>query len=105
MRKIALEIIHRGTSPTPIGLTPGHLLSGIWREATKAVRPCGFTRLVAIRRPTSARAIQRLLETDLKEEQSLLQASASKPDGPAAPWVCIAAWCMNQHPNCQTKPG
>ena len=37
--------------------------------------------------------MQRLLEAELKEEQSLLQACASNPEGPAAPWraACIMA--------------
>lgn len=40
---IALAIIRRGTSPIPIGLTPGFLFSGISRQATKAARPSGWT--------------------------------------------------------------
>ena len=38
--------------------------------------------------------MHRLLEADLKEEQSLLQACASRPEGPAAPFVWRAAFRM-----------
>lgn len=88
---MVFAMIRRGTLPTPIGLTPGHLSSGIRRQATKALSPSGLTAVVAIRRPTPASAAHRLFEADLKEEQSLLHACASNPEGPAAPWVCKAA--------------
>ena len=83
--KMAFAMILHGTSPTPIGLTPGHLSSGIRRHATKALSPLGLTLVVAMRRPTLASVVHRLLEADLKEEQSLLHAYASSPEGPAAP--------------------
>ena len=83
--KIALAIILLGTSPTSIGLTPGHLSRGIKRHATKASSASGLTFVVAMRRPTSASAIHKLFEADLNDEQSLLHAYASKPKGPAAP--------------------
>lgn len=52
-----------------------------------------LTLVVVIQRPELASAVQRLLEAELKEEQSLLQACASNPEGPAAPWraACIMA--------------
>ena len=65
---MAFAMMRLGTSPTSIGLTPGHLLSGIRRQATKAVKPSGWTREVAIRLPTSASAVQRLVEADLNDE-------------------------------------
>ena len=55
---MALEIIRRGTSPMPIGLTPGHLSNGISRQATKALRPSGLTKEVQSLRPTAAREEQ-----------------------------------------------
>ena len=82
------------TSPTPIGLTPGHLSSGSRWQATKAPRPSGLTPVVAMRRPTTASAIHRLFDADLKEEQSLLHTYASSLEGPAAPWLCRAACLM-----------
>ena len=39
---MALAIILLGTSPMPIGLTPGHLLNGINLQATKALRWSGL---------------------------------------------------------------
>ena len=92
--KMAFAMILRETSPTPIGLTPGHLSSGIRRHTTKALSPSGLTPVVAMRRPTLASAVHRLLEADLKEEQSLLHAYASSPEVPAVPWVCRAACHM-----------
>ena len=74
-------------------LTPGRLSRGINLHATKALRWSGLTQVVHKRFPTLARAEQRLLE-DLKELQSLLQAWASRPDGPAAPLVFRAAFRM-----------
>ena len=86
--RMALAMILRGTSPMPIGLTPRHLSSGTKRQATNALIPSGLTSLVARRQPTQASAAHRAEEADLKEEQSLLHACASNPDGPAAPLVC-----------------
>ena len=80
-------MILRGTSPIPIGLTPGHLSSGIRRHITRALSPSGLTLVVAIRRATLASAEHKPVEHDLNEEQSLLQACASSPEGPAEPWV------------------
>ena len=68
-----------------MGRTPGHLSSGMRRQATKALRPSGLTRVVAMRLVTLASEEQRLCEADLKEEHSRLQACASTPEGPAAP--------------------
>ena len=87
----ALAIILLGTSPTPIGLTPGHLFNGINRQATKALRLSGWILQVQILWPTAARTEQRSWEADLKEEHSLLQAKASRPERSLAPWVCKAA--------------
>ena len=85
--KMALAMILFGTSPSPIGLTPGHLPSRIRRQAMNALSP-SWLALVA------ASAIHKLFEADLKEEQSLLHANASRPEGPAAPWVCRAVCLM-----------
>ena len=89
---MALEMIHRGTSPMPIGLTPGDLSSGIRRQVTNALRPSGLTRDVHSLRPTASREQQRSLEVDLNEEQSLRHAKASKPERPTAPLVLSAAF-------------
>jgi len=63
--KMALAMILLRTSPTPIGLTPGHLSSGIRRQATNALSPSRLTLVVAMR-PTPASAIHKLFEADLK---------------------------------------
>ena len=84
--------IRRGTSPIPIGLTPGDLSKGIRRHATKALRPSGSTREVHNRRPTAARKQHRSLEAALNEEHSLRHAKASSPESPAAPLVLSAAF-------------
>ena len=52
----------------PIGLTPGHLSSGINLQATKALRWSRLMGVVHIRFPTLARAEQSAFE-DLKELQ------------------------------------
>ncbi len=91
---MALEIIRRGISLMPIGLTPGHLSSGMRRQATNALRPSGFTIDVQSLCPTAARAEQRSFEEDLKEEHNLRQANASNPDSPAAPLVLSAAFSI-----------
>ena len=49
-------MIRHGTSPTPIGRTPGHLFRGIKRQATKALRSSGCMLDEQILRPTAARA-------------------------------------------------
>ena len=49
--------------------------------------PSGLTRVVAMRLATPAREEHKLCEADLKEEHNRLQACASTPEGPAAPWV------------------
>ena len=93
--KMVFAMILLGTSPTPIGLTPGHLLSGMRREAINALSPSGLTVVLYSNvRLTPASAVHELLEADLKEEQSLFQAYASRPEGPAAPWVCRAVCLM-----------
>ena len=46
---IAFPMMHLATSPTPIGLTPGHLSRTISRLATKADIPLGSTKMEQIR--------------------------------------------------------
>ena len=53
--------------------------------------------MVAIRFPTLAKAVHRLVDACLKEEHKRRHAWASRPEGPAEPWVCsdesrIASW-------------
>ena len=87
-------MIRRATSPTPIGLTPGHLFRGIRRHATRAFKPVGCIGDVHIRRATFARELQSSCEAALKEVHILLHAYASTPEGPADPCVCSAAFRM-----------
>ena len=51
----------------------------------------GLTKDVHSLRPMAAREEHRSFEADLKDEHSLHQTKASKPDRPAAPWVLQAA--------------
>ena len=87
IHRLALEMIRRGTSPMPIGLTPWHLSNGSRRQAMKAIKASGLTREVQSQRPTAAREEQRSLEADLNEEHSRRQAKASRPARPATPLV------------------
>jgi len=83
--------MRQGTSLIPIGQTPGCLFKGIRQQATKVVRPSGWTASVQIRCPTAARAEHKVTEADLKEQRQRRQAYASKPEGPAALVVCNEA--------------
>ena len=58
----ASAIIRRGTSPIPIGLTPGFLFKGISRQATKAVRLLGCKLTVQRRLATAARALHKSVD-------------------------------------------
>ena len=75
---MALQIMRRTTSPTPTGRTPGHLSRAISRQATKAVRPLGSTRVVEMRLAREAKASQRSEEADLKEEHRRFHAPQSR---------------------------
>ena len=57
----------------------------------------GSTKLVHTRLATEAMEWQTSIEADLKREQRLLQAGASRPDGPAAQVVRKAADRINKH--------
>ena len=57
--KMALLMILLGTSPIPIGLTPGHLSSAISLEEVKACRGSGSTQLEEILQVQAASAAQR----------------------------------------------
>ena len=54
--RTALAIILLETSAIPMGLTPGHLFSGIRQQATKALRLSGWMVEVQILWPIAARA-------------------------------------------------
>ena len=81
--KIAFAIILRGTSPIPIGLTPGFLFRVMRRHATKTSIPSGLTFLVDNLRATEARALHRSVEADLKDVQ---KPSPSQRVNPG--WTC-----------------
>ena len=84
---MALQMMRRTTSQTPIGRTPGHLSSAINRQATKAFRPLGSTRVVEMRLAKEASASHRSEEADLKDEHRNFHALQSRPEGPAAPSI------------------
>ncbi len=66
---IALAIIRLGTSPMPIGRTPGFLSKGISLLASKCF---GFIFSVHRRLPTAAKALHSCFDSDLYELQNLL---------------------------------
>ena len=87
---MALPIIRLAVSPTPIGLTPGHLSRAIRRQATRAETPLGSTCWEQSFLAVAASASQSSVEAVLKDEHSLFQVAASMPEGPAAPSVLRA---------------
>ena len=56
---MALLRIRLETSPTPIGLTPGHLSKAISLQATRDLRGSGSTKLEQILRAVLAKATGR----------------------------------------------
>lgn len=94
--KMAFVTVLLRMSPTPIHLKPEHLSSGIRWHATNALSPSGLTLVVAMEQPMLASAMLRLLNADLREEQSFLQSCASDTEGPAVPWVCRACFMASE---------
>ena len=88
---MALAMMRRAVSPMPMGWTPGFLLRAIKRLAINGAMLVGSTRSVHIRFATKVSDWHRSWEADLNEVHSLCHPSASRPVGPAAPLVCIAA--------------
>ena len=84
---MAFPIILRATSPIPMGRTPGHLSSGMRRQAVYACRLDGSTKVVEILLAKAARAEQRLLDFWPNAVQNRLQLIAFTPEGPADPSV------------------
>ena len=68
---MALPIIRLAVSPTPIGLTPGHLSRAIRRQATRAETPLGSTCWEQSFLAVAASASQSSVEAVLKDEHSL----------------------------------
>ena len=84
---MVLPIIRLAVSPTPIGLTPGHLSRAMRRQATRAETPLGSTCWEQSFLAVAASASQSFVE---KDEHSLFHAAASMHEGPAAPSVLRA---------------
>ena len=93
---MAFEIILLGTSPTPMGRTPGHLFNGTSLQATNALIPSELTTDVQIRLPTPARDEHRLFDADLKDVHMRFHIVASRPEGPAEPLVLNALSLMDE---------
>ena len=102
---IVLPIIRRKTSPIPIGRIPGDLSKGMSRQAVYASRlVVGFPSfalrvvisVVQTVRANFARAIRRSVPGFPKflDTSILFHPSASRPDGPLAPFVRRAAFAM-----------
>ena len=90
MLKMALSMMRLAVSPIPMGRTPGFLSEAIrWLAICGAVL-AGSTNSVQRRFATKAKEWQSSKDGDLKEVHNLLHPSASRPEGPAAPWVCSA---------------
>ncbi len=89
---IALAMMRLGTSPMPIGRTLGFLFKGIKRHATYADTPSGSTAHVHKRFAMPASALHKSTDAPLKDEHRQRHPYASTPDGPAAPFVRIAAY-------------
>ena len=87
-------MIRLAVSPVPIGLTPGFLSNAMSLQDRKGAMLTGSTNSVQSLCAVSARELHSSREAALKEVQSLLQLSASRPDGPAAPLVCRTADLM-----------
>ena len=79
-------------SPIPIGLMPGCLSSAIRWQATKEEMHTGSTKEQQILLAVQANASQRSDELWANDVQSLLQAEASKTEGPAEPSVLKATF-------------
>ena len=85
----ALAQTRRMVSPIPIGLTSfAPFSSGTRRPATKVVSASGSTNSVQSRLAKSATVSQSswLVFCALLEQARRRQSSASRPEGPAAPW-------------------
>lgn len=96
---IAFPNILLSTLSMPIGLTPGFLFNGIRVHATKLsmfLSVCSWHdsmhMILAISAIAFARSV--LYQPYDLDNNILLQASTSSFDGPAAPLVLTAAFCM-----------
>ena len=91
---IAFPMVLLAVSPTPMGRTPGLLSSVIRRHAVRGAIPCGSTYVVHILFATRARLLQRSAEGHWKDVHSRFHPTASRPGGPAEPFVRMAALRM-----------
>ena len=67
-----------------MGLTPGHLSRVMRQDATRAVRPEGWTYITYEQQATAVSELQRL-GNEVNEEQKCHQPYESTPEGPEAP--------------------
>jgi len=89
MNNMALEMIRRLVSPTPMGRTPGFLSSVITRQQArrgKVYRDLHRTQQSA-KLQKQLSELHRSAEADWKEVHKRCQPAASMPEGPAAPSV------------------
>ena len=94
--RMALPMILRLTSPTPVGLTLGHLLSTTRWLAVKACIGCGSIGPLAGLLAVLARASHSSFDDPLNEQQMRCHAVASKPEGLWLPLVLKAAALMEE---------
>ena len=85
--KMALVMIRRAVSQTPIGRTPGFLSSATRREARNDASPSGSTTEDAKRFAIRASEWQRSSDSFLNDVHMVLHILASVPEGPADPEV------------------
>ena len=96
VQPIAFPTILQSTSPTPIGLTPGFLFRGISLHAMQDSKHSGSVILVEMSFANIAIYSPRCFPSALKclLQRILRNCSESKCEGPAAPPVFLAAFCM-----------
>ena len=89
--EMALLMIRRTVSPTPIGLMPGHLSKAINLLATKASMPLGSTYSVHNRLVVLAKEWQRSAQCGPNAVHRRFHPKPSIPKGPPAPSIFKAA--------------
>ena len=94
MLRMLFAIIHLAVLQMPMGWMPGFLSRAMRWQAMSGAILAGSTISVLRRFAVKARERQGSDEAALKDVHSLLHASASRPEGPAAPLVCSAAYLI-----------
>ena len=97
----AFPAIFLSTSPTPIGLSPGHLSNEINLHVMNDSRDSAFFIFSKQNLLTNSANVLRKSDDAVPNERDVrifLQPSASRPDGSKPPFYRIAAFKMRAHP-------